>query len=119
MGTTITFTTGSTVVRVVIDEDTPATRSLLAMLPMTVRFSDFGGQEKVATPPGRFDYTGSDGITPEPGVLFSYKPWGNLGFFYRTENPGFSRDLARLGRTDEVEKIRLFEGQNVTIAVGG
>ncbi|MGO4453826.1 cyclophilin-like fold protein [Arthrobacter sp. RAF14] len=119
MGTSLTFTAGSTVVRATLDEDSPATRSLLAMLPMTLRFSDFGGQEKVASPPHRFDYGGSEGMTPEPGVLFSYRPWGNLGFFYRVENPGYSRDLARLGHTDDVEKIRLLEGRDVTIAVGG
>ena len=50
-GTVVTFTAGSVVVKAVIEEDTPTTRSFLAMLPMTLSFSDFGGREKVASPP--------------------------------------------------------------------
>ncbi len=50
MSTIVDFTAGDVIVEVTIAEDTPTTRSFLAMLPMTVGFSDHGGKEKVATP---------------------------------------------------------------------
>jgi hypothetical protein len=64
MGSVVHFTADDTVVEVVIvevggvdvlgvDEDNPTTRSFLAMLPMTLKFSDYGGREKVATPTGK------------------------------------------------------------------
>jgi hypothetical protein len=53
------------------------------------------------------------------GDLFSYKPWGNLGFFYSTEGSTFSTDLAKIGETEEIDQIVLLDGQLVTIAVAG
>lgn len=53
------------------------------------------------------------------GDLFSYKPWGNLGFFYSTEGNTFSTDLAKIGETEDIDLIELPDGQQVTIAVAG
>lgn len=117
--TIVHFTAGDVVVEVVIDEDNSTTRSFLAMLPMTLAFSDFGGKEKVATPTGDWDFTDAEGLDPEVGDLFSYMPWGNIGFFYNTDGNTFSNDLTRIGATDDVDQIQLLDGQQVTIAVVG
>lgn len=117
VGTVVHFTAGSVVVRAVIEEDTPTTRSFLAMLPMTLRFSDFGGREKVASPPEAFDFTDATGMTPQAGDLFSYIPWSNIGFFYNAEGSTHSDDLVRIGTTEDIDQIELLDGQDVTIAI--
>ncbi|MDI9892400.1 cyclophilin-like fold protein [Microbacterium sp. IEGM 1404] len=117
VGTTVRFTTGDVDSEVIIDEDTPTTRSFLAMLPMTLEFSDFGGKEKVATPTGEWDFTDAAGVNPQVGDLFSYMPWGNLGFFYNTEGNTFDASLTRIGSTTDVDQIELLDGQRVTVAI--
>lgn len=117
VGTVVYFSTGDVRIEVVIGQDNPTTRSFLAMLPMTLEFSDFGGKEKVATPTGDWDFTDAEGLNPEAGDLFSYMPWGNLGFFYNTEGNTFSNSLTKIGETDNIDQIELLDGEEVTIAV--
>ncbi|WP_156750554.1 cyclophilin-like fold protein [Mycobacterium sp. 852013-50091_SCH5140682] len=116
-GTVVHFTAGSTVVKVTIHEDTPTARDFVSMLPMTLTFEDFNGMEKIAYPPRAFDTTDDPGMTPKVGDLFSYIPWGNLGFFYDTGSLGFSRQLVRIGSTDDLDAIRQLDGREVSIAV--
>lgn len=117
VGTRVHFTTGSTVVEVTISEDTAATRDFLSMLPMTLDFQDYAGMEKISYPPRGFDTTGNEGMAPQPGDLFSYAPWSNLGFFYDTGSLGHSRDLVRLGTTDDLDAVMDLDGKQVTIAI--
>lgn len=84
---------------------------------MTLTFADFGGKEKVATPTGKLDFTDAKGLNPEVGDLFSYKPWGNIGFFYNTEGNTFSDDLTKIGETEDIDQIRLLDGKRVTIDI--
>lgn len=119
VGTRVNFTAGGTVVEVTITEDTATTRDFLARLPMTQEFEDFNGQEKITYPERPFDYTGTEGMAPRVGDLFSYKPWGNLGFFYDTGDLGHSDDLVRLGTTDDLDAVMKLDGERVTIAVAG
>jgi hypothetical protein len=116
-GTVVRFSAGSAVVQVRIEDDTATTRDFLSRLPMTLRFEDYGGREKVANQPRPFDYRGATGMTPKNGDLFSYRPWGNLGFFYDADGLGPSDDLVRIGTTDDLEEIRQLDGQQVTIQV--
>ncbi|MFF1553254.1 cyclophilin-like fold protein [Rhodococcus erythropolis] len=118
-GTTVHFAAGDVIVSVVVDEDNPTTRSFLAMLPMTMEFADFGGKEKVATPTANWDFTDAEGLNPQVGDLFSYMPWGNLGFFYNVEGNTFSNDLTKIGETEDVDQIERLDGQQVTISVAG
>lgn len=117
VGTVVNFTAGDTVVEVTITEDTATTRDFLSRLPMTQEFEDYGGQEKITYPEPTFDYTGTEGMAPQVGDLFSYKPWGNLGFFYNTDGLGHSDDLVRLGTTDDLDAVMELDGEHVTIAV--
>jgi len=97
VGTVGHFTSGDAVVEVVIDEDNPITRSFFAMLPMTLVFSDYGGKEKVATPAGEWNFTDAQGLNPEVGDLFS----------------------SRIGETEDIDRIELLDGQQVTIDIAG
>jgi len=120
IGTVVEFAAGTAVVEVTIHEDTPTTRDFLSMLPMTLPFEDYAGMEKIAYPARAFDYTGSEaGITPQVGDLFSYKPWGNLGFFYGVDGLGHSTELVRIGTTEDLGAVMQLDGQDVTIAVAG
>jgi len=119
VGTRVHFTAGSTVVAVTITDDTATTRDFLARLPMAQEFEDFHGQEKITYPDKAFDYTGTQGMTPHVGDLFSYKPWGNLGFFYGVDGLGHSEELVRLGTTTDIDKVEDLGGQRVTIEVDG
>lgn len=116
-GTVVHFTAGSTVVKAVIDRDTPTARSFVGMLPMTLRFSDYGGKEKVASPPRPFDFTGAEGMKPEAGDLFSYQPWSNLGFFYNADDSSHSESLVRIGTSNDIEQIVKLDGRDVTISI--
>ncbi|WP_457973367.1 cyclophilin-like fold protein [Arthrobacter sp. D1-17] len=118
MSTVVRFTADDAVLEVVIDEDNPTTRSFLPMLPMTLAFSDYGGKEKVATPTREWNFTDTEGLDPKVGDLFSYKPWGNPGFFYNTDGNSFSNDLTRIGKTEDIGQIELLDGQQVTIVAG-
>jgi hypothetical protein len=117
VGTVVSFTADGVRVDAVINEDSPTTRSFLAMLPMTLKFSDFGGKEKVASPTGKWDFTGAKGLNPEVGDLFSYMPWGNICFFYNANGNTFSNDLTKIGETKDIDQIERLDRKQVTIAV--
>lgn len=72
---------------------------------------------KVTDPPRPLDYRDAPGIEPKPGDLFSYIPWGNLGFFYTTDGLEFSTDLVRIGTTDDLDQIRQLEGTPVRVTL--
>ena len=118
-GTIVHFTTGSTVVEVTITEDTATTRDFLSMLPMTQTFEDFNGMEKITYPPRGFDTSDNEGMKPKVGDLFSYIPWSNLGFFYKTGSLGFSNQLVRIGTTEDIDAVLKLDGQEVVISIAG
>ena len=62
--------------------DNPTSRDFASMLPVTMRFRDFNGMEKVGDLPRRPTTQGSTGRPPADGDLIHFVPWGNLGFFY-------------------------------------
>lgn len=115
--TIVHFTAGDSVVEVTIDEDTPTARDFLSMLPMTLPFEDYAGMEKITYPERAFDYTDAEGMTPEVGDLFSYRPWGNLGFFYDTGTLGYSDQLVLIGTTADLDAVMELDGQDVTITI--
>lgn len=111
----VTFTAGSTVVTVRITEDTAVTRDFLAHLPMTLTFDNFNQSEEIAYPDTTLDTSDNKGMAPQAGDLFVYVPWGDIGFFYKVESPSFTKDLAKIGTTDDIDGILALEGQIVTI----
>ncbi|QWK80806.1 cyclophilin-like fold protein [Ochrobactrum sp. BTU1] len=80
-------------------EDTASARELFAMLPLALKISDYGNNEKIAYLPGKLSDDGSTRINNEAvGDLCYYAPWGNLVMYYATYR--WSRGLIRLGRLD-------------------
>ncbi|KQT16232.1 hypothetical protein ASG40_18485 [Methylobacterium sp. Leaf399] len=74
-----------------------AARAFRALLPLTLKLTDYNATEKIADLPRRLPVLGEPaGIDPEPGDLTYYAPWGNLAIFYK--DFGSSRGLVRLGR---------------------
>jgi hypothetical protein len=77
--------------------DNPASRDLASMLPLTLKFKDYNGVEKIAYPPRKLVTEGAPfGLTPSVGDFALYAPWGNMVAYYRAFS--HSGDLVPLGR---------------------
>ncbi|MFK3834830.1 cyclophilin-like fold protein [Microbacterium sp. NPDC087868] len=83
----------------------PATVSLLALLPLELSFTDFGGQEKLAALPKSLDLDGMPiGSSAEPGMIGYYAPDQVLVLFY--ESVGYYRGIIPLGTFEDVASIK-------------
>ncbi|MCX7671739.1 MAG: cyclophilin-like fold protein [Anaerolineae bacterium] len=79
--------------------DSPTTRDFAALLPLTLTVEDYASTEKIAYLPRKLSVVGAPaGITPVPGDITYYAPWGNLAIFYRGFR--YSEGLIRLGSLD-------------------
>lgn len=91
--------------------DNPTSRDLVSMLPLTLKFSDYNGIEKIAYPPRKLSTANAPfGLTPSTGDFALYAPWGNLVAYYR----GFrhSSDLVPLGRfTSGIRQLERMDGE--------
>ena len=118
VGTVVRFSAGSTSVEVTIDEDNPAVRDFLSMLPLTLTLEEFAGREKIAYLPRELAHAGSPGSDPEDGDLIYYVPWGNIGFYYNTAGIGYSDQTIHLGTYGaSLDRLEQLEGQNVIVEV--
>lgn len=118
VGTVVRFTAGSTSVEVRIDQDNPAVRDFLSMLPLTLTLEEFAGREKIAYLPRELAHAGSPGFDPEDGDLIYYIPWGNIGFYYNTAGIGYSDQTIHLGTYDaSLDQLEQLEGQDVIVEV--
>ncbi|MFF4615785.1 cyclophilin-like fold protein [Nonomuraea jabiensis] len=120
VGTMVRFSSKATSVDVTIDQDTPAARDFLSMLPLTLTFEEFAGREKISYLPRKLDHGGSPGSHPEDGDLIYFIPWGNLGFYYNTAGIGHSDQTVHIGTYDApLEQLKRLEGGDVTVEVVG
>jgi len=118
VGTVVRFSAGSTSVEVTIDEDNPAVRDFLSMLPLTLTLEEFAGREKIAYLPHELAHAGSPGSDPEDGDLIYYVPWGNIGFYYNTAGIGYSDQTIHLGTYDaSLDQLEQLESQDVIVEV--
>ena len=77
--------------------DNSAARSFAEMLPLTLRFEDYAGNEKISSLPTKLDTSDVPaGYDPSVGDLTLYAPWGNLAFFYRDHR--YAHGLVPLGK---------------------
>ena len=110
----ISFTAGDTQV-VVRVEDNPTSRDLLAKLPLTLEFEEFGGREKISYLAAPLATHGSPGSAPGDGTLVYYKPWGNLGFYYNATG-GHDDNLITLGTVESgMDGLDRIERSPVTV----
>jgi hypothetical protein len=95
----IQFTLNGTVVKATL-ENTPATRDLVAMLPLTVTLEDYASTEKIAYLKQPLSREGApEGVEPRAGDVTYYAPWGNLALFQKDFR--YSSGLLKLGHIDE------------------
>ena len=79
--------------------DNATARDLIAQLPLTLPFSDYGRQEKLATLPRKLSMEGVPaGDDPLPREIGYYAPAGVIVFYY--EDVGYFNGIVRLGRFD-------------------
>lgn len=117
-GTVVRFTSDDTQVDVTVDQDTPAVRDFLSMLPLTLDVEELNGREKIVYLPRELNHEGTPGSDPEDGDLIYYTPWGNLGFYYDAAGIEFSDQTLHLGTYDAtLDELNLLEGGDVTIEV--
>lgn len=64
--------------------DSPAANALYARLPLTLKFEDFNGIEKIAYMDDKLP-TADEKMEFDPNVgdICLYAPWGNLSLFYK------------------------------------
>lgn len=117
IGTVVRFSSEQTAVDVTIDQDSPAVRDFLSMLPLTLTVEEFNGREKIGHLPRGLNHAGTPGSDPEDGHLIYYAPWGNLGFYYNAAGVGYSDDVLHVGTYDAaLEQLEQLEG-GVTVEV--
>jgi len=81
--------------------ESPAAREFFAQLPLTLSLKDYAATEKIAYLPRKLRAIegGNAGLTPEPGDIAYYAPWGNLAIFYKGAD--HAQGLVKLGHVHE------------------
>ena len=100
-------TTGETSIRVIIGDtvltgrlwNNATARDLITQLPLTLTFSDYGGQEKLAPLPRKLSMEGAPaGADPLPREIGYYAPAGVVVFY--TSDVGYFNGIVRIGQFD-------------------
>lgn len=79
--------------------DNPTARDFAALLPLTMKLTDYAGTEKISDLPRKLTTNAAPAAsTPAAGAIAYYAPWGNLAIFYQP----FARStgLIQLGSID-------------------
>jgi hypothetical protein len=80
-------------------------RTLIKQLPLTLSFSDYGGQEKLARLPEPLSLDGVPaGDDADPLTIGYYAPGQVLVLYY--EHVGYFRGIVRIGTFDDLAAIR-------------
>ncbi len=89
-------------------EESEASKEFIAMLPLSLKFSDYANKEKIANLPTPLTAKGSQYYTPQIGDLFYFSPWGNIGIFYDKQLPNSA--LVPLGKLrDKIKELSIIE----------
>lgn len=99
--------TGETPIRMIIGDtvltgrlwNNATARDLIAQLPLTLTFSDFNAQEKLATLPRKLSLEGvPKGDNPNPREIGYYAPSDHLVFYYT--DISYFNGIVRIGQFD-------------------
>ncbi|MFV9458569.1 cyclophilin-like fold protein [Rhodococcus sp. NM-2] len=113
--TTVRFTAGDTSIHVTM-ADNPAAQDFLSMLPLTLEFEDFAGNEKISYLPRELDHEETEGSILNQGDFLYYIPWGNVGFWYTTDPGTHAADSVVLGSyAASLDDLQYLEGRDVTV----
>ncbi len=83
---------------VIILYDTPVSRDFISLLPLSMAFRDYAGEEKIADIPRKLKTSGGAVLNDIQGDFAYYAPWGNLAVFYK--GFGKANGLYILGRIE-------------------
>lgn len=98
--------------------DNPTVRDFLSLLPITTAFEEFAGREKIGYLPRELTVSGSPGSDPVDGDLIYFVPWDNLGFYYNTDDIGYSDQTIHLGTYKATPtELTAFDGADVTMEI--
>lgn len=78
--------------------DNPVSRNFISLLPLSVIFRDYAGEEKIADMPRKLATAGGLSANNVQGDFAYYAPWGNLAVFYKGH--GKDERLYILGRIE-------------------
>lgn len=78
--------------------DSPMSKDFVSLLPLTLTFRDYEGEEKIANTPRRLETAGGLAANTVQGDFAYYAPWGNLAVFYKGFGKG--NGLYTLGRIE-------------------
>jgi hypothetical protein len=94
----IQMTIGDTHIQGTLNE-TPASRDLLAQLPLTLELEDFSSLEKVGPLPAPLSTAGQTaGADPNVGDIGYYAPWKNFVLYYGEQT--YHDGIVILGKLD-------------------
>ena len=84
--------------------DSPTSRDLLTMLPLTLPFKDYVSTEKISYLPRKLITQGTDPRKNTADDFTYYAPWGNLAIFYKGKEYG-GNGLIVLGRIETGKSV--------------
>ncbi|WKB36333.1 cyclophilin-like fold protein [Terrilactibacillus sp. S3-3] len=97
--------------------DNPTTRDLLKRLPLTLKFEDYSGAEKIGHLSHSLTTSGApSGRDPSVGDIAFYAPWGNIALYYH--DVSYYDGIIPMGYTNpsEMKKLEKMKGDfNVRI----
>ena len=98
-------------------DDSAASRSLLAQLPLTVTFNDYGGQEIIGALPQPLDLDGAPDGSAAPALTIGYYvPQQSLVLYY--ESVGYFGGIVPLGTFEGSDAVEGLVGEvDVTIRI--
>ena len=94
---TIRITGNDGSAQIILNDSQPA-KELAAMLPLSLTFRDYAGEEKIADLPQKLSTMNGFAADEVEGDFAYYAPWGNLAVFYRDFGKG--RSLYTLGKIE-------------------
>lgn len=85
--------------------DNLTSRDFLTLLPLTLKFEDYAGTEKISYLPRKLSVQNApSGSDPSVGDFTLYAPWGNLAIFYK--DFGYANGIIILGKVEAgIEKL--------------
>lgn len=92
------ITSGGTVLTATMYDNATA-KDFVALLPLTLKITDYASTEKVADLPKKLSTQGAPGgHKGTTGDITLYAPWGNLAIFYK--DFGYASGLVSMGKID-------------------
>ncbi len=95
--------------------DNPVSRNFALLLPLSVTFRDYAGEEKIADIPRKLATAGGLTAKDVQGDFTYYAPWGNLAVFYKGH--GKDERLYILGRIESGKEWLAGQRNNFTARI--